>query len=590
MDYLKQNKIYKYIDFLLFGFALLLLSWLVGLYAKSYFSSSLWIDEFYTIQRFSSKGLITAVTDYHVPNNHVFFSLLKSILPFGDSYEPFQARFISYVAIIGTITTLIILFRREKVQIWGLFCCLFLFASTHVDSAMLRLLFQARGYGLLLFLLALFIFFIVAYLKNKSKKKLIYASICAVLAIYTIPTVVIFISFVFGLLFLLSERELKKEIFFCYTGTGLMVLSLYAPLLKQMLETMKTYSSVWGKQYESPTAIFKTINNFSVIESIEIVYLFSVLVLILPFLLPKGIARKVSIIFSWSAALTFIVFVLMETPIPRTTSFLLLPLIIALYYPISLLKVKSVWLYRVVSIVVMVFLSQPTIQGISNFYFVPLENWKAGASIVNEVFKGERGYVYCDFRESQLEVHLDSNVHLIKEFDLDRFRNKEICYVSSDFRGNTVVPKEVLYESNFLFAEVKRGIDLRVFSKVFKADIYDNIITYDTLLNISERKWSEIQVPIVVPDQRLIQVSVKFETSILTKTDEIQVLLLEKGSMITFQGFPPSDLDNGYLVANEFRYSEGKKPDTVIIRVKSNTPKAIKLQNFTVKVQKKKYY
>ena len=44
-------------------------------------SHSLWTDEIYTVSHFSSRGPLTALTDYHAPNNHIFFNFSQLTIP-----------------------------------------------------------------------------------------------------------------------------------------------------------------------------------------------------------------------------------------------------------------------------------------------------------------------------------------------------------------------------------------------------------------------------------------------------------------------------------------------------------------------------
>src|ERR671930_2212760 len=59
-------------------------------------TTSLWVDEIYTIQHWSAKGPLFTVTHYN-SNNHILFNLLNSVTPGQDRFNPIRARLWSAV-------------------------------------------------------------------------------------------------------------------------------------------------------------------------------------------------------------------------------------------------------------------------------------------------------------------------------------------------------------------------------------------------------------------------------------------------------------------------------------------------------------
>src|SRR5256885_15575932 len=69
---------------------------------KGMATTSLWQDELYTIDRFSSRGPNYVLTNYNA-NNHIFFNILSSLTIGRHPFHPFSARFWSFVCLILTI-------------------------------------------------------------------------------------------------------------------------------------------------------------------------------------------------------------------------------------------------------------------------------------------------------------------------------------------------------------------------------------------------------------------------------------------------------------------------------------------------------
>jgi len=59
---------------------------------KGMATTSLWQDELYTIDGFSSKGPNYVMTNYSA-NNHLFFNILSSLTIGRHPFQPFSARF-----------------------------------------------------------------------------------------------------------------------------------------------------------------------------------------------------------------------------------------------------------------------------------------------------------------------------------------------------------------------------------------------------------------------------------------------------------------------------------------------------------------
>lgn len=115
----------------------------VSLFLSGYFvffsSSSLWIDEIYTIEKFSSQGLVRSITDYHVPNNHIFFNALNSIIPKADPFNSIESRLISFIAIALSVGVIFRSFYKHL----GLKLAVLFIGLLIASIPMMDLIFQA---------------------------------------------------------------------------------------------------------------------------------------------------------------------------------------------------------------------------------------------------------------------------------------------------------------------------------------------------------------------------------------------------------------------------------------------------------------
>jgi hypothetical protein len=589
MDYSKLNKLTKYLNLFILSVGLFFLLWLLWLYAQSFFDTSLWVDEYYSVKHFTSQGALKAVTDYHVPNNHVFSSFIRAILPFGDSYNPFHARYTSYLSVFATVGIVIYMFKNKSVAIWGVISCLFLFVNEELNSEMLYLIFQARGYGLLLCLIAFFIFFVNQYIVEDKTSKLRWACLFAALAIYTIPVSAVFVFFVFVLLFLFSDKKNKKEIFYHSAVSGLVVVLLFVPILGQLVKNMETYSNDWGKAFEKPQAVFDTISKYSSIQEGWHSLLFFLLILTVHTFVPPGKGKTISQILSISSALSFVVFVHLQTPLLRTTSFLILPMIISITYPIYYLKQYNNISYLLISIFITSILSMSAVKGIKNYDFVSYENWKGAASITNKFIDKDNQNVFCDFRKGQLRVYLNDGINLVEEFNLGQFASGELVYVASNYQ-NFNNPVGVVGECNYLLARQVRGGRLRVFSKKIEDDNYRNLLNGKFTFDLKPNHWSEYSNKASGLKNSLLQVSFDFDSASINKNDLIQVLLLKNDSMVSYTEYKVANLIDGKGILDYTNFKKiNDSYNTIVIRIKSKEAKEVILRKFNVKIQKESF-
>ncbi len=213
----------------------------------------LWNDEIYTLKHFTLTSIQTTVSDYHVPNNHIFFNLINNIyLKFigVDSLHdllnnPWKLRIIP---LFYSLCTLIFVykiglkFHNRLIAILG--AGVLLTTIPYFNFSL-----QMRGYGLSTLLLVLFVYYIISHTRQPKKIYLLAVGLISAVLFYTIPSNAYFILsilFILGVHFILSTVKLKKmqikdilhnHYFHLTISIGLGVttaLALYSPIFREV--------------------------------------------------------------------------------------------------------------------------------------------------------------------------------------------------------------------------------------------------------------------------------------------------------------------------------------------------------------------
>lgn len=353
--------------------AVMLLSSLhIALYLGQMMHASLWTDELGAVKDFFEPGPWNAMTSYPIPRNHVFFSLLNSLLPNAGSLNPLRAQFLSYlfVGFLGA-SILWLSFRRGQ-YIEGAV----VFALWGFNGSLIQLSLQARGYGLT----CLFAFWSALlarrYAAHKSPRDFILLTICSVLGAYTIPT---YAFFGWPLLLALAVMQRDKKAFAIAAGGAALLALLYAPIASQLIHAASVYKEMYGEYYASWTCVLKTLRAFlwPVPEWMTALLFIALCALSLyawPKEHPTGRAARALLI----AVVAFLAACLvMRTPPIRTTCFVALPLawccgeLAGHYYRmLSATRMKAV---ACAALLTGAFAAETYLAG--NFHFVPYENW-----------------------------------------------------------------------------------------------------------------------------------------------------------------------------------------------------------------------
>jgi len=292
------------------------------LYLEQMMSSSMWTDELGSIKFFFARGPWYVVTHYPIPRNHIFFSLLSSLIPGAGAgiVDPIRAQGISYVfaAVLG-VGILWYFFRQRRYfegalmfGIWGL------------SGDLIQLSLQARGYGLL----GLFAFcssvLAVRFCETRRLRDFVLLGVCTVLGAYTVPSYVFFGG---SLMALLCLRERDRWGFGITVAAAGCIVLLYAPVMRELIQATVTYKQEYGEQYVGIRALTATVVMFLWRLPDWLAMGLFCGVMILPFAIFPPADRKARALQCLNlAVLIFLAAcLLMRTPPVRTTSFIALP-------------------------------------------------------------------------------------------------------------------------------------------------------------------------------------------------------------------------------------------------------------------------
>ncbi|WNJ20119.1 hypothetical protein [Pontibacter sp. G13] len=151
-----------------------------------------WNDELYTLKFFTFVPISQTLTDYHVPNNHLFCNLLNNLylkLAGIDSMEqlmdhPVLLRMVPAAYALWTLLGIYRLGKRLVSRETGWLTALVLLTSLPYVWFVV----QIRGYGLSAALLVMGLNFAVAYLQGGKRRKVWGLGLATCLLMYTVPS------------------------------------------------------------------------------------------------------------------------------------------------------------------------------------------------------------------------------------------------------------------------------------------------------------------------------------------------------------------------------------------------------------------
>jgi hypothetical protein len=396
--------------------------------------TSLWTDELYSIQHFSSRGPLVVLTDYHVPNNHIFFNLVNSLTPGAQSVNPLRARIWSLAAVAAMVAAAVWAFSRR--QQWLLGAMLVLVIGD--DIVLLDLDLQARGYGFVAFSALAMSLLVLYYLRQRKVWQLVLLALLALLGTWTIP---VFAGFSCALLLLLLVQTRERRVLMAGAMTVVAIVGVYLPVHRQVIAQSMTFAQTWGREYASLQAVSSTIATYLfypvlIRDSVSdgVVFAFLGAVFLLPYVLwkPSEPDAQSTRILVGAVAFFFAFCLALQTPLIRTTSFVVFPLVVAaltiLGRVIYTSRLKRI--FPVICVMIAILASLQSLRMVRHFQFVPLENWLGVASHIERTYP-DGMLIYAPFEPSFLRAYLSPSFPLADQFDSQQYADGKLVVVDS---------------------------------------------------------------------------------------------------------------------------------------------------------------
>jgi hypothetical protein len=171
---------------------------LLILYLIPQINNDLWNDEIYTLNHFTFVPLWKTCTDYHVPNNHIFFNLVNNIFLKGIGIDslydlmdhPWIIRLIPLTYSIITIIVTYFIGRKFFNRSTAYISIIILLTTI----PFLNYAVQVRGYSLSMMLFTILLFYVMSFKTSVKTQKLFIISVLTALLAYTIPSNIYFIG------------------------------------------------------------------------------------------------------------------------------------------------------------------------------------------------------------------------------------------------------------------------------------------------------------------------------------------------------------------------------------------------------------
>jgi hypothetical protein len=206
----------------------------------------LWHDEIYTIDVFVRRGPAFIVSDYHLPNNHVLFSLIE--WPFAClSHSTFILRLPSFLCSLGT---LVVVFRLG-LRLSGLSCAVLSTALLGLNQMFLIFTIQVRGYSLSMFLAGCLAWFASSSTTDASWRRFTAIVFIGAAFLYVLPTNALFFlpiaAIAIGMAIVKQPRRQTVVEAMAWAAAGALALLCYLPILEQIRKVSASSSaSSWS--------------------------------------------------------------------------------------------------------------------------------------------------------------------------------------------------------------------------------------------------------------------------------------------------------------------------------------------------------
>lgn len=416
----------------------------VCIYVYHMATTSLWHDELYSVQHFSSRGIWNAVSNYHVPNNHIFFNVLNALTPTADPYEPLAARLWSFVAVLACLAVAAPWLFRQGLHLEAVVFSIAVFAN----AKNLDLMSQARGYGLAACFAVLGAILTHRYLESGSTRAIASVATTTVLGTWTVPAYLGFAGPLMLCAFLFRRR------WNALVAGGLTIMcigALHLPVLRQIADHLAGFGDTWGRAFSSWAGIGESAADY-IVSGIDPAWALAALasILTLALFLPgtnadatNATRRALAI----SVATFYAGCLVLESPLVRSTQFTAGPVALLGALVLSTLLGQLPGALRplargalLASAIVLV------VDVLTSFTFTAKQSWRETAHFVEAVFPSGIE-VAVPSRKRWLDVYIDPRRRTTTDIDTELFARGRQVVVSDRYLS---IPEEQRFRGRVL--------------------------------------------------------------------------------------------------------------------------------------------
>ncbi len=395
--------------------------------------ASLRVDELGSVEGYTAKGPVKALTNYSLAKNHVFYSFVNALTPGGDSLHPARARMWSFIAVGLCLVVAAYAFARQQLYFCG-GLAVFLIGT---NTRLLEQLFEARGFSFIALAALVQVLAMWRWLEGGHAAKLAILVIAAVLGVWTLPYYVLFGGLLLLILFMYRPC---RSVFAAGTIAGILMLVMYAPILEGVLSVADSYEDDYGIKFHDIQNVFYTMALVLPRELVAINgtnFMAAIIVLLLACVIGPRASQSMRATLAISSALVlfFLCFCLyLQTPPPRTVSFIGPPAAVLFAMAAGLLfRPPQMLVLRLPCALVLAALLLPFgHKTIINYDFVPRENWRDGARIIAALQPGGGTVlVHGDGYGKRIDAHLDDKFEIIEFEGLPPSATAIACFDAS---------------------------------------------------------------------------------------------------------------------------------------------------------------
>ncbi|MEO7933441.1 MAG: hypothetical protein ABIT76_09820 [Chthoniobacterales bacterium] len=422
------------VEWVVAGIILLVTLFLIFPEVRGMATMSLYNDEIYTVQKFSSKGPRQVLTDYRAPNNHMFYNLVNSVTRGSRSCLPGRARLFSFLSVAAMVVLVGRYFVQQGRPVLGALLLFWLFANlTYLDVIL-----QARGYGFLALGASLCCMGTLRYFQRQATRDIVLVATAVWLATWSVPS---FIFFGGPLLLLVTGVSRDKRWLFAGMICLVLIVCSYWAVHVQLLHNADNYGDEWGEAFKSWEGLHSFLNKYLLFGwfwhySWVTFLLFAALIAGAQALRRSEGTDLASLLIGAAVLVTFLICLKLRTPSLKSMSFIVVPLaFVAMQILHRLVYREEAVLGPLIAhgamVIGVIALSWTIWRG---FTYVPIENWLGTARKIQSEFPKQTG-VLAPFRPEHLRAYLKSSDYpKVTTFNRESFLRGELVVVDSSFR------------------------------------------------------------------------------------------------------------------------------------------------------------